>query len=111
VLLSGVVHQAVEAPKLVYSLLHYFAAMGFVADVAWEQDALTTLCFYLLLRLGGIAMLVEVRDGYVGSLFGEGYRDCAPDTAVTSCDEGHLASELARAFIFLFLRFGLWGHL
>src|SRR4051812_10654767 len=110
VLFGGVIHQYVKAAKLAHRAGDRVAADVLVADIARDREEAPSRLFDEPACLLGIAVLVEVDDRYVSSFFGEGDGYSAPDAAVSTCDEGHLAFELVTAARRRIARLRLRGH-
>src|SRR5688572_20420986 len=97
-LLGRVVHKDVQRAEVVQRAGDCQLAEPLVADVARDRDTAAAVRFDEALRLSGVVVLVEVRDGNVGAFLGERDRDRATDPAVAPGDEGNLVLQPVAAF-------------
>src|SRR5205823_9859049 len=100
VLLGCIVDQNVEPAEFLGGFLHGPSAEAFVTDVTGYLDAARTFARDEAQRLVGVAILIEIDDGDVGSLACHGDRGGAADTAVAAGDQRDATFELADAGIF-----------
>ena len=89
-----VVDQHVEPAERLERRLHCCGAEFRIGDVAGQHDAAAPFRLDGTLRLGGVLLLVEMRDRHIGTLAREQHRDCPPDAGIAAGDERDLVDEL-----------------
>ena len=82
-----------------------------VGEVAAVRAGLPSFGLDELDRVAGVVVFLQVGDGDIGALLGEGDRDRATDTRVAARDEGGLAGQQIAAAIVAHLVPGAFAHL
>jgi hypothetical protein len=94
-LLAGVVDDDVELAELINGLSNRILAELLVSDVAGNRDRPAPFLLDDLLRLQGVIMLAEVKNGDVRTLASEQCRNATADAAVRTRDQCDLSVQPA----------------
>src|SRR5690554_3350249 len=99
-LVRRIVHQDVQSPKGLHSLLHKLLAVIRMRQVCLEEMDTPSILLDLRLRMLRIVLLGgQIRNSDLRTLHGEQDGYSAPDARVAAGDERLLASELAGCFV------------
>ena len=93
-----------------YGVLHRLLAEGFLPHIPSERGAAAPLRLNETFRFCCIAVLFQVNDGYICTLFGKQDGHSAPDATVAARDQGNLVPQLAAAPVRLVLGCGSGLH-
>lgn len=86
--MGGIVDQHVDSSERRNGLIDHRPGMSRIADVAGDQQRLSSGALDELLRLRGIFVLVEIGDRDIGSLACVRQRDRPADPTVTTGNQG-----------------------
>src|ERR1051326_814343 len=111
VLLGSIVHQNVQAAKLIDHLFHRLATELFLTYITADANAPASLFFDSLLCFLGVLIVFEVYNRDICSFFGESDRHSAADPTVSAGDQSGLAFEFAAAAVFHVFCLWLGAHL
>src|ERR1044072_4930544 len=98
-LLSRIVDQHVDPTEARDHLVHCLVAECLLADVALDEQHLSTLPFDHCSCLPGIGLLLFINDTELRPLAREEHADRTPDAGISTCDQGNLATKSSTAWI------------
>ena len=111
VLLGGVVDENVDAAEFLERALDRFPAEHLIADIAREQDRLTTFRFDQPSGFLRVLVFLQIEDRDQRALARHRDGDRPADAGIAAGDDRLLSREPAAAFVTLFAVIGLGLHL
>jgi hypothetical protein len=94
-LFGDIIYEDIQTAELLHHCCHYFPARSFSRKISRQRQCSTPCCLDRLARLTCILTLLKERDRHIRALLRECDRDGAPDSAVSTRHQRHLALKLS----------------